>query len=205
MRPDPGAAAPRGCAGRARRTEFAEVVKSGRTHLMDATPVTLGQEFGGYAAADPLRRRTGCRRRAAARRAAAGRHRCRHRHQRPAGFAADVIMRAGRRDRPAARPRPATTSRPRAPATLSSSSPASCAPSRSASTRSPTTSAGWARDRAAGLSEICLPDLQPGRSIMPGKVNPVSAEAADDGRAPRSSATTPRSRAAAPPATSSST
>lgn len=31
--------------------EFAVVVKSGRTHLMDATPVTLGQEFGGYAAA----------------------------------------------------------------------------------------------------------------------------------------------------------
>jgi fumarate hydratase, class II len=30
--------------------EWAEVVKSGRTHLMDATPVTLGQEFGGYAA-----------------------------------------------------------------------------------------------------------------------------------------------------------
>ncbi len=29
--------------------EFAEVVKSGRTHLMDATPVTLGQEFNGYA------------------------------------------------------------------------------------------------------------------------------------------------------------
>ena len=26
------------------------MVKSGRTHLMDATPVTLGQEFGGYAA-----------------------------------------------------------------------------------------------------------------------------------------------------------
>jgi fumarate hydratase, class II len=30
--------------------EFADVVKSGRTHLMDAVPVTLGQEFGGYAA-----------------------------------------------------------------------------------------------------------------------------------------------------------
>lgn len=30
---------------------WSEVVKSGRTHLMDATPVTLGQEFGGYAAA----------------------------------------------------------------------------------------------------------------------------------------------------------
>jgi fumarate hydratase, class II len=30
--------------------KFADVVKSGRTHLMDAVPVTLGQEFGGYAA-----------------------------------------------------------------------------------------------------------------------------------------------------------
>src|SRR6202035_5139205 len=31
--------------------QFRSVVKSGRTHLMDATPVTLGQELGGYAAA----------------------------------------------------------------------------------------------------------------------------------------------------------
>jgi fumarate hydratase, class II len=30
--------------------EFSDVVKAGRTHLMDAVPVTLGQEFGGYAA-----------------------------------------------------------------------------------------------------------------------------------------------------------
>src|SRR5699024_11648135 len=29
--------------------EFKDVVKAGRTHLMDATPVTLGQEFGAYA------------------------------------------------------------------------------------------------------------------------------------------------------------
>jgi fumarate hydratase, class II len=34
----------------AKSQEFAEVVKAGRTHLMDAVPVTLGQEFGGYAA-----------------------------------------------------------------------------------------------------------------------------------------------------------
>jgi fumarate hydratase, class II len=33
----------------AKSGEFADVVKSGRTHLMDATPVTLGQEFAGYA------------------------------------------------------------------------------------------------------------------------------------------------------------
>jgi len=34
----------------AKASEFADVVKAGRTHLMDAVPVTLGQEFGGYAA-----------------------------------------------------------------------------------------------------------------------------------------------------------
>jgi len=34
----------------AKAEEFDDVVKSGRTHLMDATPVRLGQEFGGYAA-----------------------------------------------------------------------------------------------------------------------------------------------------------
>ena len=36
---------------RKKSREFKTVVKSGRTHLMDATPVTLGQEFGGYATA----------------------------------------------------------------------------------------------------------------------------------------------------------
>jgi fumarate hydratase, class II len=34
----------------AKAREFDDLVKSGRTHLMDAVPVTLGQEFGGYAA-----------------------------------------------------------------------------------------------------------------------------------------------------------
>ena len=34
---------------RGKQRAFADVVKAGRTHLMDATPVTLGQEFGGYA------------------------------------------------------------------------------------------------------------------------------------------------------------
>src|SRR3954447_2608695 len=34
---------------RAKSDEFADVVKAGRTHLMDAVPVTLGQEFAGYA------------------------------------------------------------------------------------------------------------------------------------------------------------
>ena len=39
-----------GNALQAKAEEFADVIKSGRTHWMDATPVTLGQEFGGYAA-----------------------------------------------------------------------------------------------------------------------------------------------------------
>jgi len=34
----------------AKASEFRDIVKSGRTHLMDAVPVTLGHEFGGYAA-----------------------------------------------------------------------------------------------------------------------------------------------------------
>jgi fumarate hydratase, class II len=34
----------------AKASEFHDIVKSGRTHLMDAVPVTLGQEFSGYAA-----------------------------------------------------------------------------------------------------------------------------------------------------------
>src|SRR5215213_6913734 len=34
----------------AKANEFKDIVKAGRTHLMDAVPVTLGQEFGGYAA-----------------------------------------------------------------------------------------------------------------------------------------------------------
>jgi fumarate hydratase, class II len=44
-------------------------------------------------------------------------------------------------------------------------------------TRSRTTCAGWARGRAPASAEINLPDLQPGSSIMPGKVNPVLPEA----------------------------
>src|SRR3954464_13356019 len=41
----------------AKADEFKDVVKAGRTHLMDAVPVTLGQEFGGYAAQIRLGRR----------------------------------------------------------------------------------------------------------------------------------------------------
>ena len=35
-----------------KQAEFADIIKIGRTHLQDATPLTLGQEFSGYATAD---------------------------------------------------------------------------------------------------------------------------------------------------------
>ena len=44
-----GHAPPGRGASSARRDEFADVVKTGRTHLQDAVPITLGQEFCGYA------------------------------------------------------------------------------------------------------------------------------------------------------------
>ena len=46
--PSPGGASQTSLEAKA--DEYKTVVKSGRTHLMDATPVMLGQEFGGYAA-----------------------------------------------------------------------------------------------------------------------------------------------------------
>lgn len=39
----------------AKAKEWEEVIKIGRTHTQDATPLTLGQEFGGYAAQVPCR------------------------------------------------------------------------------------------------------------------------------------------------------
>ena len=123
---------PRRPRSRPRPTEFAGLVKSGRTHLMDATPVMLGQEFGGYAATVRYGRRAARVGAAPGPRAPARRHRRRHRHQHPGRLPA-AGDRGARPRPPASRsPRPATTSRPRAPGTRSSSCPACCARSRSA-------------------------------------------------------------------------
>ena len=88
----------------ARRVEFDDVVKSGRTHWMDAVPVTLGQEFGGYAA----QVREGHARVEATLDAArpdpARRHRRRHRAQH-ASRVRRARARAARRRRPASRSR----------------------------------------------------------------------------------------------------
>ncbi len=87
-----------------KEAEFATVVKAGRTHLMDAVPVTLGQEFSGYARQVGLGRARVLHAAAGRRRAAAGRHGRRHRPQRRTGVRRGRHRGARRGDRhPAAR------------------------------------------------------------------------------------------------------
>ena len=160
----------------AKADEFADVVKSGRTHLMDATPVMLGQEFSGYSAA------------------------VRHGVQRasdvlsyvgelplggtavgtglnaPAGFARMVIahlassMRLPLTETPnhfeAAGARDGLVAASGVTRTIAVSLYKICNDLRLMGSGPRT-----------GLAEIRIPDLQPGSSIMPGKVNPVICEA----------------------------
>jgi fumarate hydratase class II len=160
---------------RRKQREFAHVVKSGRTHLMDATPVTLGQEFGGYATQvddgiarlrDSLPRLcvlplggtavgTGI--------------------NAPKGFAAKVIARLAEH-----------TGLPlvEAPDHFAAQGARDALVETSGQLRvlavalvKIANDVRWmASGPRTGLAEIRLPDLQPGSSIMPGKVNPVIAE-----------------------------
>jgi len=161
----------------AKAGEFAEVVKSGRTHLMDATPVTLGQEFGGYAA----QIRYGIERLASALPRLAelplGGTAVGTGVNTPAGFAAAVI--ATLRDRTGL---PLTEARDH----FEAQGARDALVETSGQLR--TIAVGlykiandirWmGSGPRAGLRELHLPDLQPGSSIMPGKVNPVLPEAA---------------------------
>ncbi|WP_049575402.1 class II fumarate hydratase [Streptomyces sp. SBT349] len=156
--------------------EFADVVKSGRTHLMDATPVTLGQEFNGYAA----QVRFGVERLNASLPRLAelplGGTAVGTGINTPPGFSAAVITEVAR-----ATGLPLTEARDHFEAqgardglvetsgqlrTIAVSLTKICNDLRWMSSGPRT-----------GLAEIALPDLQPGSSIMPGKVNPVIPEA----------------------------
>ena len=158
-------------------SEFATTVKAGRTHLMDATPVMLGQEFGGYAATI----------RYAAERVEAVLPRVRELPlggtavgtgiNTPPGFAVRVIEVLSEETG-----QPFTEARNHFEAQATRDSLVELS--------------GMLRTLAVGLTKICndlrwmssgpttglaeihLPDLQPGSSIMPGKVNPVLPEAA---------------------------
>ncbi|WP_433307878.1 class II fumarate hydratase [Actinoplanes sp. CA-030573] len=155
---------------------WAEVVKSGRTHLMDATPVTLGQEFSGYAA-----------------QVAAGIERIEATLPRlaelplggtavgtgvntPPGFAPAVIERLRE-----------STGLPLTEARNHFEAQGARDGLVEASGQLRTIAVSlykivndirWmGSGPRAGLRELRLPDLQPGSSIMPGKVNPVVPEA----------------------------
>jgi fumarate hydratase class II len=160
----------------AKAEEFSHAVKSGRTHLMDATPVMLGQELGGYAATLAL----------ATERLDAVLPRVRELPlggtavgtgiNTPEGFAAGAIEALGELSG-----QPFTEARDHFEAQGTRDSLVELS--------------GVLRTIAVGLTKICndlrwmasgpttglaeirLPDLQPGSSIMPGKVNPVLPEA----------------------------
>ena len=156
--------------------ETATVVKSGRTHLMDATPVTLGQEFGGYAAqvARGIERVEGTLPRVGE--LPLGGTAVGTGINMPPGFAAAVIQRLAddmglplteARDHFEAQgARDALVELSGQLRTVAVSLTKICNDIR------------WmGSGPRTGLAEIRLPDLQPGSSIMPGKVNPVIPEA----------------------------
>jgi len=156
--------------------EFASVVKSGRTHLMDATPVTLGQEFGGYAA----QVRYGIERLHATLPRLAelplGGTAVGTGINAPAGFAVAVIG-----ELRTSTGLPLTEARNH----FEAQGARDALVELSGQLRviaiglyKIATDIRWmASGPRAGLAEIHLPDLQPGSSIMPGKVNPVIPEA----------------------------
>jgi fumarate hydratase class II len=157
-------------------SEWEKVVKAGRTHLMDATPVTLGQEFGGYAAQI----------RYAAERIQASLPRVSEVPlggtavgtgiNTPKGFPQEVIkllaaetklpITEARNHFEAQGARDGLVEASGALRVLAVSLTKICNDLR------------WMGSGPnAGLGEISIPDLQPGSSIMPGKVNPVIPEA----------------------------
>ncbi|KOG64971.1 aspartate ammonia-lyase [Streptomyces griseoflavus] len=160
-----------------KETEFAEVVKAGRTHLMDATPVTLGQEFGGFAA----QVRYGVERlRAALPRLAElplGGTAVGTGINTPPGFPAAVIAEVAR-----ATGLPLTEARNHFEAQGARDAVVETSGQLRTIAVGLTKIANDLRWMSSGprtgLAEINLPDLQPGSSIMPGKVNPVIPEAA---------------------------
>jgi fumarate hydratase, class II len=156
--------------------EFSDAVKSGRTHLMDATPVMLGQELGGYAAAV----RYGVERLQASLPRVAelplGGTAVGTGINTPKGFAAKVIAELAE-----------STGLPFTEARNHFEAQGARDGLVELSGQLRTIAVGLTKlcndlrwmssGPRTGLAEINLPDLQPGSSIMPGKVNPVLPEA----------------------------
>ncbi|HJU82429.1 MAG TPA: class II fumarate hydratase [Acidimicrobiia bacterium] len=156
-------------------SEFENVVKSGRTHLMDATPITLGQEFSGYAAqvragAERLHAILGGLEELPLGGTAVGTG-----LNAPPGFAAAVINLMSEWS---------GYSFVEAKNHFEAQAGKDAAVMASGALKTIATSLfkiandiRWlGSGPSSGIGEINIPDLQPGSSIMPGKVNPVMAE-----------------------------
>jgi fumarate hydratase, class II len=160
----------------AKAEELADVVKAGRTHLMDAVPVTLGQELTGYARQVALGRRRVAEAVAGAAElplggTAAGTGINAHPEFAPRVIAAlseelGLELREAEDHFEAQSAQDALVALSGAARVVAVSLTKICNDLR------------WmGSGPRAGLGEIRLPDLQPGSSIMPGKVNPVLPEA----------------------------
>ncbi len=155
--------------------EFDHIVKTGRTHLMDATPIRLGQEFSGYAAqvrlgAERLRLALPDLEELALGGTAVGTG-----INTPAGFAAAVIARLATRTgypfREAANHFEAQAAKDAAVFASGALKTVAVSLFKVAN------DLRWlGSGPRTAIGEIALPATQPGSSIMPGKVNPVMAE-----------------------------
>jgi fumarate hydratase class II len=159
----------------AKAEEFEDVVKSGRTHLMDATPVTLGQEFGGWAAQvrngiDRLEKLLPELEELALGGTAVGTG-----INAPAGFAAAVIaLMAERTGHPFREADDHFEAQGAKDAVVMASGVLKTIAVSLFKIANDIRFLG--SGPTSGIAEIKIPDLQPGSSIMPGKVNPVMSE-----------------------------
>jgi fumarate hydratase class II len=161
---------------RKKSKSWSKVVKSGRTHLMDATPVTLGQEFGGYASQieqsieriESVIPRVG--------ELPLGGSAVGTGINVPKGFAAKVIEKlANDLSLPLTEARDHFAAQSARDALVEASG--QLRTTAIALIKIANDLRWMGSGPRTGLAEIFLPDLQPGSSIMPGKVNPVIPEA----------------------------
>jgi len=155
--------------------EFSDVIKSGRTHLQDAVPVTLGQEFSAYAVCirKSIKALQSCR--PSLEELPIGGSAAGTGLNVPAGYREEMVRRLSEMTvlslRPAADLREAMQSRA-AISALSSMLRNLCLDLIRIANDLRLLSSG----PRTGFAEISLPAVQPGSSIMPGKVNPSLAE-----------------------------
>ncbi len=155
--------------------DFSEIIKSGRTHLQDAVPLTLGQEFAAYAAAlrKAAQRVEDCR--ASLLELAIGGSATGTGLNAPPGYREEIVRQlaalTGLPVSGASDLREAMQSRSAVMA-LSAALRGLCVELTRVANDFRLLSSG----PRTGLAEIRLPAVQPGSSIMPGKVNPVMAE-----------------------------